>query len=194
MEPFRYLAHHRIFPLHATPGALDMNDRARILLEGRRERMERAVGRALTKPARSDRPELSASEREHLLDGATDLYVNEMAWENITDEEQVEGEPLAELTFPGFLAYVRGLLLERVMEDSLAPANPRPEVVEDVVGFLAQRVVELQDSAGTTAIEDPARTALELAVTDRLLDLVLFQFHGIDPADAEGFRDAASAS
>ncbi len=171
-----------------------MNDRARTLLEGRRERMERAVGRSLTTPSSSGRPELSASEREHLRSAATDLYVNEMAWENITDEERVEGEPLAELTFPGFLAFVRGLLLEQVMEDSLAPANPRPEVVEDVVAFLAERVVELQDCIGTASNEDPARTALELAVTDRLLDLVLFQLHGVDPADAEGFRDAAPAS
>jgi len=31
-------------------------------------------------------------------------------------------------------------------------------------------------------------------VTDRLLDLVLLRLHGVDPADAEGFRDAAPAA
>ena len=34
--------------------------------------------------------------------------------------------------------------------------------------------------------EEPARTAGELVMTDRLIDLVLFQLHGIDPADVEG--------
>jgi hypothetical protein len=34
----------------------------------------------------------------------------------------------------------------------------------------------------------------DLGLTDRLLDLVLFRFHGVDPADVEGFRDTARAS
>lgn len=171
-----------------------MDYRAKALLDERRQEVERALGRKLTVPTPSDGPELSDSEREHLRAGATDLYVNELAWENITDEEQVEGEPLSELTFSGFLAYVRGLLLEQVMPDSLAPANPRPEVVEEVVGFLAERVVALKDQREDPEDEDASRTRRDLAVTDRLLDLVLFRLHGIDPADVEGFRDGASAS
>ena len=97
-----------------------MNDRATTLLEGRREGMERALGRPLAVPEPATGAELSESEREHLRNAATDLYVNELAWENITDEERVEGEPLAELAFPGFLAFIRGLLLDQVMPDSLA--------------------------------------------------------------------------
>ena len=97
-----------------------MNDRATTLLAGRREKLERATGRPLTVPLANDRTSLSESEREHLRIVATDLYLNELAWENITDEEQVEGEPLAELTFRGFLAYIQGLLLYTVMPDSLA--------------------------------------------------------------------------
>jgi hypothetical protein len=138
--------------------------------------------------------DLSESERDHLLDAATDLYLNELAWENITDEEQVEGEPLAELAFPGFLAFIQGLLLEQVMPDSLAPANPRPEIAEDVVKFLAEQVVALQDGMGGAGEEDAEQGARDLALTDRLLDLVLFRLHGVDPADAEGFKDAATAS
>ena len=125
-----------------------MNDRATTLLEGRREKMERALGRPLSVPEPASGGELSESERDHLRNAATDLYVNELAWENITDEEQVEGEPLAELAFPGFLAFIQGLLLEKVMPDSLAPANPRPEIAEDVVKYLAERVVALQDEMG----------------------------------------------
>ena len=169
-----------------------MNDRATTLLEGRREKMERALGRPLTAPEPARGADLSESEREHLLVGATDLYLNELAWENITDEEQVEGEPLAELAFAGFLAYIQGLLLDHVMPDSLAPANPRPEIVEDVAKFLADRVVTLQDRMG--GADDDDQEEQDLALTDRLLDLVLFRFHGVDPADAEGFKDAVQAS
>ena len=171
-----------------------MNERATTLLEGRRERMEHALGRPLAVPEPATGAELSESEREHLRNAATDLYVNELAWENITDEEQVEGEPLAELAFPGFLAFIRGLLLDQVMPDSLAPANPRPEIAEDVVRFLAERIVALQDELGAAGGEDAEQKARDLALTDRLLDLVLFRLHGVDPADAEGFRDPARAS
>jgi hypothetical protein len=171
-----------------------MSDRATTLLEGRREKLERALGRPLAVPEPARGADLSESEREHLRNAATDLYLNELAWENITDEEQVEGEPLAELAFPGFLAFIQGLLLEQVMPDSLAPANPRPEIVEDVVRFLAERVVALQDGLGGSGDGDAEEEARDLAVTDRLIDLVLFRLHGVDPADAEGFRDAARAS
>ena len=171
-----------------------MNDRATTLLKGRREKIERVLGRPLALPEPAGGAELSESEREHLRNAATDLYLNELAWENITDEEQVEGEPLAELAFPGFLALIQGLLLEQVMPDSLAPANPRPEIVEDVLNFLAERVVALQDELGGSGDGDTEDEARDLGLTDRLLDLVLFRLHGVDPADAEGFRDAARAS
>jgi hypothetical protein len=171
-----------------------MNDRATTLLEGRREKMERALGRPLSVPEPATGADLSESERDHLRNAATDLYLNELAWENITDEEQVEGEPLAELAFPGFLAFIQGLLLDQVMPDSLAPANPRPEIAEDVVRFLAEQVVALQDGIGGVGEEDDEHGARNLALTDRLLDLVLFRLHGVDPADVEGFRDAARAS
>ena len=171
-----------------------MNDRATTLLEGRREKMECALGRPLAVPEPAGGADLSGPERDHLRDAATDLYLNELAWENITDEEEVEGEPLAELAFPGFLAFIQGLLLDQVMPDSLAPANPRPEIAEEVVRFLAERVVALQDGMGGAGEDGDEQGARDLALTDRLLDLVLFRLHGVDPADAEGFRDAARAS
>ena len=173
-----------------------MNDRATTLLEGRREKMERALGRPLAVPEPATGGELSESERDHLRSAATDLYLNELAWENITEEEQVEGEPLAELAFPGFLAFIQGLLLDQVMPDSLAPANPRPEIAEDLVKYLAERVVALQDEMGGSGDSegDAEQEARDLALTDRLLDVVLFRLHGVDPADVEGFRDPAPAS
>ncbi len=180
-----------------------MNDRATTLLEGRREKMERALGRPLAVPEPATGGELSESERDHLRNAATDLYLNELAWENITEEEQVDGEPLAELAFPGFLAFIQGLLLDQVMPDSLAPANPRPEIAEDLVKYLAERVVALQDGMGKGGSGDGSsgsdegdaeQEARDLALTDRLLDVVLFRLHGVDPADVEGFRDPAPAS
>ncbi len=184
-----------------------MNDRATTLLEGRREKMERALGRPLAVPEPATGGELSESERDHLRNAATDLYLNELAWEKITEEEQVEGEPLAELAFPGFLAFIQGLLLDQVMPDSLAPANPSPEIAEDLVKYLAERVVALQDGMGKGDSKDGSgdgssgsdegdaeQEARDLALTDRLLDVVLFRLHGVDPADVEGFRDPAPAS
>lgn len=163
-----------------------MNERIKTMLEGRRQRLERTLGRPMETPVPSDGPGLSDAEREHLYTAATDLYWNEVEWENLTDEERMESGSLAEMVFPGFLAFIRGLLLAEVMPDSLAPANPRPEIVAEVLEFLAGRVVELEEQRDADDDEDPARTALELSMTDRLIDLVLFQFHGIDPADVEG--------
>ena len=80
------------------------------------------------------------------------------------------------------------------MPDSLAPANPRPEIAEDVAKFLAERVVALQDEMGGGGEENAEQQARDLGLTDRLLDLVLFRLHGVDPADAEGFRDPVRAS
>jgi hypothetical protein len=166
-----------------------MHDRASTLVAGRRERMERALGRTLRAPSRSEEKPLSPAEREHLTNAAADLYWNELEWEHLTEEERIDQGKLTELAFPGFLAFVKGLLLEEVMPDALAPAEPRPEVVEEVVAFLANRVVELQDCLEGEDDEEPARTQEELTMTDRLVDLVLFKLHGVDPADVEGFRE-----
>ena len=82
------------------------------------------------------------------------------------------GSALVEYTFPGFLAFVDGLLLKQVNSDSPAPANPRPEVVEDILLFLATRCLELLP-------ETDRDIALEREMTARLIDLVLYRLHGI---------------
>ena len=152
------------------------------------------VGLSVSPLSAQSAPQARAALRSGDYEQAIDLYRNELAWENITEEEEVEGEPLAELTFAGFLAFIQGLLLEKVMPDSLAPANPRPEIVEEVVDFLAERVVALQDELGEPEDGEAGHRERDLAVTDRLLDLVLLRLHGVDPTDAEGFRDAAPAT
>lgn len=165
-----------------------MRDRVATLIRGRRERLTRALGRPLTEPV-SDRSPLADDARRHLLEDAQDLYWNELEWENLTEEEATDGTPLSELTFPGLLAFVRGLLLTEVNPDALAPAEPRPEVVDDILVFLAERIVDLEEKISAPGDDDdPAQLKSECDTTDRLLDLVLYQYHGLDPELVEGLE------
>ncbi len=162
-----------------------MRDRVATLIRGRRERLSRALGIPLAQPV-SGTTLLAPDARKHLIEEAQDLYWNELEWEHLTDEEAIDGEPLSELTFPGLLAFVRGLLLSEVNPDALAPAEPRPEVVDDILAFLATRIVELDERlAAPGADDDVAQLKSELATTDRLLDLVLYRYHGLDPVKVE---------
>jgi hypothetical protein len=97
------------------------------------------------------------------------------------------------LTFPGLLSYVRGLLLSKVMPDSLSPANPRPQVVSDLMDFLAGRVIELEDGLAEPDVPDVERLRAELDMTDGLVDRVLFLYHALAAADVEKV-EAAQAS
>jgi hypothetical protein len=162
-----------------------MTDRVSTLLGGRRERLERLLARALEAPHTGPRSPLTEKVRTFLREEAEDLYWNELEWENITDEESLDSGPLTELAFPGFLAFVRGLLLKEVMPDAKAPASPRPEVVEDVLGFLAERVVELEEGLASPQPDGEDRLRLELEMTSRLVDLVLYRYHELSPAEVE---------
>lgn len=162
-----------------------MTDRVSTLLGGRRERLERLLGRPLEAPHTGPRSPLTDKVRSFLLEEAEDLYWNELEWENITEEESVEGEPLTELAFPGFLAFLRGLLLTEVMPDAKAPASPRPEVVEDILGFLSARVVELEDGLSAPEPDGLERLSLERDLTSRLIDLVLYRYHELTATEVE---------
>ena len=140
-------------------------------LKWHRRRIEDALGAPLAPPAPPTAPATAAG-RQHLLDEARDLYWNELEWERITDEEKVDGGALPELAFAGLLAFVRGLLMREVMPDALAPADPRPDVVEDLLLFLAERTLALEGEEGAEAAED-------LRMTDEVTDLVLYQLHGL---------------
>ena len=161
-----------------------MRDRAATLVQGHRERLARAVGRPLAEP-RADESVLEPADRSHMLEDARDLYWNELEWEHITEEEATDGPPLSELAFPGLLAFVRGLLLTETNPDALAPAAPRPQVVADLLDFLAGRVLELEEALAAPPIEEEGRTRGELMMTDRLLDLVLYRYHGLTSDDVE---------
>lgn len=171
-----------------------MNHRVSTLLDGRRERLERVLGRSMEAPEGTDDPPLTEEKRSYLLDEARNLYWNELEWENLTEEERLdEGDPLTELAFPGLLAYVRGLLLQEAMPDALAPAHPRPGVVEELLRFLAGRVVDLGDEAEDED-DDVRGQRIELAMTDRLIDLILYELYGLDDAEVEQVEAAARPS
>ena len=170
-----------------------MTDRVTTLLAGRRERLERLLGRALSSPDAGSQGPASPKVRAFLLDEAEDLYWNELEWENITDEEALEEGPLAEMTFPGLLAFVRGLLLTEVMPDSMAPASPRPQVVEDIVRFLFTQVVELEERIANPEEGEDRNLSSELDMTSRLIDLVLYRYHGLGPDDIERVESGRQA-
>ena len=161
-----------------------MNDRASTLLSGRRERIERILNRELVPPQPGPSGPPSPDTRGYLREEAEDLYWNELEWENITDEEALEGGPLTELAFPGFLAFVRGLLLREAMPDSKAPASPHPQVVEDILDFLCGQVLELEDGLAINGA-DSDRLRTDVHMTSRLIDLVLYRFHDLGPEDVE---------
>ncbi|MEZ4415016.1 MAG: hypothetical protein R3E10_04620 [Gemmatimonadota bacterium] len=160
---------------HITPDA-------RRLVEERRARLESAIGKKLPETVAGDGA-AESKERQYLREEALDLYWNELEWENLTEEEHLEGGPLPQLTFPGFLAFVRGLLLKKALPTAKAEAQPRPEVVEDLVAFLAGRVLELDAELKSGEADDAERTRAERAMTSQLLDVVLQTLHEIDPGD-----------
>lgn len=159
-------------------------DRARTLIVSRREHLARILGRALPEPY-APPPAASNEVRRHLLEEAEDLYWNEMAWEHLTGEEGLGDGALLEMAFPGFLAFVRALLLQEALPDAKAPAQPRPEVVQDVLRFLGERVVALDEELSGDGVEERERLSGELGMTSRLLDVVLYRYHGLTPADVE---------
>jgi len=167
-----------------------MSERAATLLKGRRERMERALGRPLGTPSAGADEPISDETRSYLFGEAQDLYWNEIEWEHITDEEARDAGNLPELTFSGMLAYVRGLLLSEVMPDSLSPASPRPQVVSDVLDFVASRLVALQDELADPDKTDRERLQSEMEMTSGLIDRVLYLYHGLDVGDVERVEQA----
>jgi hypothetical protein len=157
-------------------------ERGRDLLDGRRRRLAHLIQRPLRAPR--DPGSLAADRRTFLLEEAEELYWNELSWEQVTEEEGLAESGLVEFTFPGFLAFIEGLLLREVMPDSPAPASPRPEVVEDILLFLAARCVQLEAAAD-------GESRMEREVTTRLMDLVLYRQHDIDVEEVERLEEGA---
>jgi hypothetical protein len=56
-------------------------------------------------------------------------------------------------------------------------------VVEQVVGFLAERIIGLREIATDEPGEEGDRGAPELRMTEALLDRVLMEYHRLSPED-----------
>lgn len=154
-------------------------DRETTLLSGRVRRIEQILQTPLSPRRLPALPPLPEIERDFLRESGEDLYWNDLEWEKLTNEERLDEEFLTEMAFPGFLAFVRGLLLTEAMPDSLVPPRPAPEVVEDLLGFLAARVVELGEGVADADVEERAQKEAELQMTSRLLDLVICILHDL---------------
>lgn len=160
------------------PDTIDL--RVERLLAEHRERLRDILQRPLRLPAGPDVP---PERLAHLTQQAEELYWNELAWEQITAEETAGGSALVEFMFPGFLAFVDGLLLRETSPDSPAPAMPRPRVVEEILRFLAARCVAPDEGEGE-------ESAAERMVTERLIDLVLYRLYSV-PVEGTGRLDGA---
>lgn len=155
-----------------------MNDPVTALLGSRRERLGQVLGRYLFPTLGIAAP---THVRQHLLEEATELYWNELEWEHITHDA---GDEAIERCFAGLLSFVRGLLLREAAPGSRA-SGARPEVVEELLRFLAARVLELDDLISKGQVDDePEKVRRELDMTDRLLDLVLYRWLELSPQEA----------
>jgi len=166
-----------------------MADRESTLLAGRVKRIQQILGTDLHDPW-TGVEESPQGDRQYLQETAEEFYWNDLEWEKLTGEEQVDEEFLTEMAFPGFLAFVRGLLLEETAEDSTVPPRPNPSVVTDILGFLAHRVVSLEEEAGSCEGEEQAQRGAELAMTSRLVDLVLYHYYKLSPEAVSAVEQA----
>ena len=151
-------------------------------VERRRARICGALERPATAAAAGAEP-LPPDRLEFMRREGEDLYWNELEWEELTDEEAIPGGHLTEMVFPGFLAYIQGLLVEKVPDDALAPARPHPDVVEEILGFLGERFAEA--TAGLENGADSQKLVWQRHMTARLIDLVLYRLYRLTPAEAE---------
>jgi hypothetical protein len=165
-------------------------DSALELIQSRRRALQAVVGKALQTPGGTPEAPLAPDRHAHLLEELQELYWNDLEWENVTEEERMEGGSIPEMTFPGVLALTRGLLLTEINADSPGEAQPRPEVVDDFLAFLGARVLELDRVASGEPGEEGDRSALELRMTQGLLDRVLMEYHRLSPEDV-GMLDEA---
>src|SRR5687768_9325580 len=140
-------------------------------------------------PVGADADPLPPDRLEFFRHEAEELYWNELSWEELTDEEAIPGGHLTEMVFPGMLAFVEGLLVDRVPADALAPARPHPDAVEEILVFLGERFAEA--TAEQEAGADSQKLVWARHMTARLIDLVLYRLYRLTPAEQERLEAAA---
>ncbi|MEX2571564.1 MAG: hypothetical protein WD737_09660 [Gemmatimonadota bacterium] len=156
-------------------------------IEARRSRIFEVLDRPLERVGSEAEP-LPADRVDYLVREAQELYWNELAWEELTDEERVSGGHLTELVFPGFLAFVEGLLLESGPKRSTDAPRPHPDVVEEILLFLGERYAEA--TAGLEQGADSENLVWARVMTAQLIDLVLYRLYGLTGAEREALESS----
>ena len=157
-------------------------------VERRRSRICAALQRPATVVAADAEP-LSPERMEFIRHEAEELYWNELAWEEMTDEEAIPGGHLTEMVFPGLLAFIEGLLVDDVPADAPAPARPHPDAVEEILAFLGERFAEA--TARLESGADSQKLVWARCMTAQLIDLVLYRLYRLSPAEQERLEAAA---
>ena len=151
-------------------------------MEMRRARLCSVLGRAPL-PAGVGCEPLDADRLGFFRREAEELYWNELVWEELTAEEAITGGHLTELVFPGFLAFIEGVLNDRTPPGSPVPAQPHPDAVEEILTFLGERWAEA--TAELEAGADSQKVVWARAMTAHLVDLVLYRLYRLPPAEQE---------
>jgi hypothetical protein len=158
---------------------------AQSIVEQRRKRILCSIDR--TPHDFPDAETLSADRLAFIRREAEELYWNELSWEQLTDEEAVAGGHMTEMVFPGFLAYVDGLLVDRVPAGAPNPARPHPDAVEEILTFVAERY-----AAATRELEagiDSQKVVWARMMSSELVDLVLYRLYRLSPDEVEALED-----
>lgn len=155
---------------------------AQAIVELRRARILATVA-PRPAPCAGEAGAVSAEKLAFFRREAEELYWNELAWEQLTDEEAVAGGHLTELVFPGLLALVDGLLSCGRRDAASGGWRAFPEAVEEILTFLGERCAEF--SAELEAGADSQRVLWARAMTLRLLDLVLYRLYRLSASERE---------
>lgn len=140
----------------------------------RRAWIRELTGRSVPTPAPAPLP---PERLQFLCREAEDLFWNELAWEELTDEEVIHGGHMTEMVFTGFLAFVDGLVCE------CPPTQQHPDAVEAILEFLGARRAEM--TAEIEAGADSRKLVWARAMTSHLIDLVLYRSMALSPEERE---------
>jgi hypothetical protein len=154
-------------------------------VEARRSRLLSRLERRAERAGAGGIP-LPRDQIDYLVREAEELYWNELAWEELTDEERVAGGHLTELVFPGFLAFIDGLLLDTSPHGRYEQPQPHPEVVEEILLFLGRCCLEA--AAALEQGADSGNLVWARAMTAELMDLVLCRLYRLSAAEREAFE------
>jgi hypothetical protein len=120
-------------------------------------------------------------QHSHLLEEAKQLFETELAWEEETGEESTESGAVVALVFPGTLALVDALVTSHPRTEQ-GEGGPHRDVVASFLEWLLERLRKLRSGELRGSATERAK---EADLTDRLIDLVLYRYCGLNAAEIE---------